>query len=235
MINKLKRPIFKELDLPQYKRDDLKEACNFLDSLKYAIVKTKYNKKGQWDAVSLRGYSEDPLNVLKPGVLKSDIEPAELRDTHLVHEPKLLPLIEMLSHIPAKFERVRVMRLKAGTSISKHTDKVDKSIGFEDGEIVRIHIPLRTSDRIHFYLWKDKKSYCWNLEQGKYYYTDVTRPHAVHNKAIFDRLHLVVDCYSNAKIRALILQEDDSIVTYDEDNRNTVNDPFKGTSIEGKD
>ena len=206
MTKKLERPILKELDLPQYKRNDLKEACDFLDGLEYAVVKTKYNKKGQWDAISLRGYSDDPLNVLKPGVLKSDIELGELRDTKLVHEPKLVPLIEILSHIPARFERVRVMRLKAGTSISKHTDKVDKDI--KDGKIVRLHIPLRTSERIFFYVWKNKKPYCYHLDQGKYYYTDVSKPHAVHNKAIFDRLHLVVDCYNNDKIEALILQNE---------------------------
>ena len=195
MTKKLERPILKELDLPQYKRDDLKEACDFLDMQghNFAVVKTKYNKKGQWDAISLRGYSDDPSNVLKPGVLKSGIEPAELRDTHLTQVSNLVPLIEILAHIPAKFERVRVMRLKAGTSISKHTDKVDKDI--KDGKIVRIHIPIRTNDNIYFYIWKNKSSYVHNLEQGKYYYTDVSKPHAVHNKAIFDRLHLVADCF----------------------------------------
>ena len=189
----MERPILKELDLPRYTRPDLKEAYNFLDMQghNFAVVKTRYNKKGQWDAISLRGYSDDPKNVLKPGVLKSNIEPAELRDTHLTQVSNLVPLIEILAHIPAKFERVRVMRLKAGTSISKHTDKVDKDI--KQGKIVRIHIPIRTNHHIHFYLWKDNKSQHYNLEQGKYYYTDVSKPHAVHNKADFDRLHLVVD------------------------------------------
>ena len=235
MTKKLERPILKELDLPQYKRPDLKDACDFLDMQghNFAVVKTKYNKKGQWDAISLRGYSDDITNVLKPGVLKSGIEPAELRDTPLTQVSNLLPLIEILAHIPAKFERVRVMRLKAGTSISKHTDKVDKDI--KQGKIVRIHIPIRTNHNVHFYLWKDKKPQHYNLEEGKYYYTDVSKPHAVHNKADFDRLHLVVDCYTNPKIENLILQQDDPTTIYDEDNRNTVNDPFKGTSIEGKD
>ena len=208
MTKKLERPILKELDLPQYKRPDLKDACDFLDMQghNFTLVKTKYNKKGQWDAISLRGYSDDIRNVLKPGVLKSGTEPAELRDTHLTQVSNLVSLIEILAHIPAKFERVRVLRLKAGTSISKHTDKVDKDI--KTGKIVRIHIPIRTSDNIYFYIWKNKKSFVYNLEQGKYYYTDVTKPHAVHNKATFDRLHLVADCYSNDKLEALILQNE---------------------------
>ena len=208
MTKKLERPILKELDLPQYKRPDLKDACDFLDMQghNFTLVKTKYNKKGHWDAISLRGYTDSPSDILKPGVLKSNIEPAELRDTQLTQVSNLVPLIEILAHIPAKFERVRVMRIRAGTSISKHTDKVDKDI--KTGKIVRIHIPIRTNHNVHFYLWKDKKPQHYNLEQGKYYYTDVTKPHAVHNKATFDRLHLVADCYSNDKIEALILQNE---------------------------
>ena len=38
----------------------------------------------------------------------------------------------------AEFERVRVMRLKAGTTIKKHTDKVDKEI--KEGKLVRLHV-----------------------------------------------------------------------------------------------
>ena len=55
---------------------------------------------------------------------------------------------------------VRVMRLKAGTTIKKHTDKVDKEI--KEGKIVRLHVPLRTSKNVYFYLW-EKKQYIWVL------------------------------------------------------------------------
>lgn len=196
-----KYPILKELDLPQYKQS-LRKCCEFLDNLDYSAVKTKYNAKGDWDAVSIRGYSDDISNILKPGVLKSDVEDQPLRWTKLYEEPELLPIKEILSHIPAEFERVRVMRLKAGTTIKKHTDKVDKSI--KDGKIVRLHVPLRTSLNVHFYLWEGKTQNVYNLETGKYYYTDVSKPHAVHNKWIKDRLHLVVDCYNNKKIDDLL-------------------------------
>ena len=217
--------ILTELDLPEY-RHSLSEAVAFLDGLSYSAVKTKYNAKGDWDAISIRGYSDDISNILKPGVLKSDVEPAELRWTSLYEEPALLPLKEILLQIPAEFERVRVMRLKAGTTIKKHTDKVDKEI--KDGKLVRLHVPLRTSDNVHFYLWEGKEEHHFNLQVGKYYYVDVSKAHAVHNKADFDRLHLVIDCYMNPKLKNLLKQ-------FDEYNRNTENDPFKDTSIEGKD
>ena len=195
--------ILKELDLPQYKQS-LRKCILFLNDITYSPVKTKYNAKGNWDAISIRGYSDDIGNILKPGVLKSDVKAEPLRWTRLYEEAELLPIKEILSHIPAEFERVRVMRLKAGTTIKKHTDKVDKEI--KNGNIVRIHIPLKTSLNVHFYLWEGKEQYHFNLQTGKYYYTDVSKPHAVHNKADFDRLHLVVDCYNNPKIRDLLEQ-----------------------------
>ena len=193
--------ILTELDLPQY-RQSLRKCIAFLNNIEYSPVKTKYNAKGNWDAISIRGYSDDVGNILKPGVLKSDVETSQLRWTRLYEEAELLPIKEILSHIPAEFERVRVMRLKAGTSIKKHTDKVDKEIKI--GNIVRIHITLKTSLNVHFYLWEGKEQHHYNLETGKYYYTDVSKPHAVHNKADFDRLHLVVDCYNNPKIKDLL-------------------------------
>ena len=195
--------VLTELDLPQY-RQSLRKCVAFLNSIEYSPVKTKYNAKGDWDAISIRGYSDDIGNILKPGVLKSNVEMSDLRWTYLYEEPDCLPIKEILSHIPAEFERVRVMRLKAGTTIKKHTDKVDKEI--KNKNIVRIHIPLKTSLNVHFYLWEGKEQHHFNLETGKYYYTDVSKPHAVHNKADFDRLHLVVDCYNNPKISQLIDQ-----------------------------
>lgn len=198
--------ILTELDLPEY-RHSLSEAVAFLDGLSYSAVKTKYNAKGDWDAISIRGYSDDISNILKPGVLKSDVEPAELRWTSLYEEPALLPIKEILLQIPAEFERVRVMRLKAGTTIKKHTDKVDKEI--KDGKIVRLHVPLKTNQHVHFYLWEGKKENHFTLQVGKYYYVDVTAAHAVHNKADFDRLHLVIDCYMNPRLENLLKQAEE--------------------------
>ena len=198
--------VLKELDLPEYVQP-LDTTIKFLNNLSYSAVKTKYNAKGDWDAVSIRGYSDDIGNILKPGVLKSDVEPAELRWTSLYEEPDLLPLKEILSHIPAEFERVRVMRLKAGTTIKKHTDKVDKEI--KQGKIVRLHVPLKTNQHVHFYLWEGKKENHFTLQVGKYYCVDVTAAHAVHNKADFDRLHLVIDCYNNPRLENLLKQAEE--------------------------
>tara|TARA_Y100000004_G_C8930426_1_gene419662 strand:- start:396 stop:1001 length:606 start_codon:yes stop_codon:yes gene_type:complete len=191
-----------ELDLPTYKQD-LESSVNYLNSLsKYSAVKTKFNKKEQWQAISIRGYSDEVEDILKPGVLKTEGTDKGLRWTHLYEKPELLPLKEILSHIPAEFERVRVMRLRSGTKISKHTDKVDASI--KKGDLVRLHVPLKTGPKVSMTLWEGKNAHSFNLETGKYYYVDVSSPHAVHNAEDFDRLHLVIDCYMNPRLKDVI-------------------------------
>jgi hypothetical protein len=117
------------------------------------------------------------------------------------------PILGMLKKLPCEFERVRFMRLEAGKVIGKHTDKIDKDIGFDDGDIIRIHMPIRTNDNVVFTLYentKDKNGTEHKLKTGHYYYTDVTKAHAVRNTSDIDRIHLVADCYSNEKMRALL-------------------------------
>lgn len=200
----MKRPILKHLNIPKYTKD-LSETVKCVEGLTLSLVKTKYND-GNWEAISLRGYSKDPENILKPGVLKTEERSDELQDTTLRLVPEMQPINEILSCIPAEFQRVRIMRLKAGTKISKHSDKVDKSIGFEDGEIIRIHVPIKTDPKVVFSLYEGKEKKDFYLEVGNYYYADVTRPHEVHNDWNDDRLHLVADCYSNETMRELILK-----------------------------
>jgi len=200
----MKRPVLKHLNIPKYNKD-LSVAVNYIEGMTLSLVKTKYND-GNWEAISLRGYSKDPENILKPGVLKTSIEMGELQDTTLRFVSEMQSLNEIMSKIPAEFQRVRIMRLKAGTKIEKHSDKIDKSIGFEDGEIIRIHVPIKTDSAVVFSLYEGKEKKDFYLEVGNYYYADVTRPHEVHNAWHEDRLHLVADCYSNQTMRDLILQ-----------------------------
>ena len=188
----MNRPIMKELSL-EPSTGDLEAVAILLDCLEMAKVKTKYAKTG-WDAISLHGYGPNPEDILKPGVLNSSVE-------------VMKPVLEMLDKLPCKFERVRFMKLEAGKVIGKHTDKIDKQIGFGDGDIIRIHMPIRTNDQVVFTLYestKDKDGTEYNLKTGHYYYTDVTKAHAVRNTSDIDRIHLVADCYSNEKMRALL-------------------------------
>ena len=205
---KLTRPIIKELSLEAYNDTSiLNSVAANLDGMNFKKVKTKYVKAG-WDAISLHGYGPDPLDILKPGVLKSSVNiDTKLQWTTLSVITTMKPILGMLKKLPCEFERVRFMRLEAGKVIGKHTDKIDKDIGFDDGDIIRIHMPIRTNDNVVFTLYentKDKNGIEHKLKTGHYYYTDVTKAHAVRNTSDIDRIHLVADCYSNEKMRALL-------------------------------
>ena len=83
------------------------------------------------------------------------------------------------------------MKLVAGKVIGKHSDKIDKDI--ESGNIVRIHVLIRTNEDVIFTLYenaKDKIGNEHNLKTGHFYYTDVSKPHAVRNNSNVDRISL---------------------------------------------
>ena len=188
--------------------EDLSGAAEFLDNLDFTKVKTKYTKGNDWTAISLYGYGHKITDILKPGVLKSSVNIDEqLQWTNLHEATPLNPVFKILENLPCKYERVRFMKLEAGKVIGKHSDKIDKDLGFDDGQIIRIHVPIRTNDDVVFSLFESsraKVAHEYRLKTGHYYYTDVTRPHAVRNMSDVDRIHLVVDCYANDSLRTLI-------------------------------
>ena len=141
-------------------------------------------------------------------MLKSSVNIDEqLQWTSLHEATPLNPVFKILENLPCKYERVRFMKLEAGKVIGKHSDKIDKDLGFDDGQIMRIHVPIRTNDDVVFSLYESpraKVAYEYNLKTGHYYYMDVTKPHAVRNMSEVDRIHLVVDCYVNDSLRTMV-------------------------------
>ena len=200
-------PLMKELALEPC-TEDLTATAKFLDDLDFTKVKTKYTKGNDWTAISLYGYGSKITDILKPGVLKSSVSVDEqLQWTSLHEATPLNPVFKILENLPCKYERVRFMKLDAGKVIGKHSDKIDKDLGFDDGQIMRIHVPIRTNDDVVFSLFESpraKVAHEYNLKTGHYYYMDVTKPHAVRNMSEVDRIHLVVDCYANDSLRTLI-------------------------------
>ena len=178
---------------------------DYIDNTKFSRVKTKYSKGDDWTAISLRGYGEGPLDILKPNVLKSGVnEQSTLQDTTLMDTMGFGVIRDVMGMIPAEFERVRLMKIKANSKIGKHSDKIDKDFGLEDGNIVRIHVPIRTNDQVEFYLWEKREKLTNYLQVGHFYYVDVRAPHAVTNNSDVDRIHLVMDVYVNRGIRELL-------------------------------
>ena len=197
-------PVIKELPV-EPSLLDFNGVLNYIDNTEFSKVKTKYSKGDDWTAISLRGYGPTPLDILKPNVLKSKVKvEAVLQDTSLLEEDGFQVINDILAKIPSTFERVRFMKIKANSGIGKHSDRIDKDFGIEDGNIIRIHVPIRTNDQVEFYLWEGKEKLVNYLEEGHYYYVDVRAPHAVTNNSDVDRIHLVIDVYVNDEIRKLL-------------------------------
>jgi len=197
-------PVIKELPV-EPSLLDFDGVLNYIDNTEFSKVKTKYSKGDDWTAISLRGYGPTPLDILKPNVLKSKVKTETvLQDTSLLEEDGFQVINDILAKIPSTFERVRFMKIKANSGIGKHSDRIDKDFGIEDGNIIRIHVPIRTNDQVEFYLWEGKEKLVNYLEEGHYYYVDVRAPHAVTKNSDVDRVHMVIDVYVNEEIRKLL-------------------------------
>ena len=106
---------------------------------------------------------------------------------------------KILGKIPAEKERVRLMKLEAGTIIAKHTDKVDKDI--KTGKIVRLHVPVITHEEVLMTSWLPGGIAEFHMKKGSCWWLDVSQPHKVVNKSDIDRVHLVIDIYNNDDIK----------------------------------
>ena len=91
------------------------------------------------------------------------------------------------------------MKLKAGTKISKHNDRVDKDI--KSGKIIRLHIPVITHKKILMKSWLKNLTVETNFKRGECWWLDVSRAHEVNNNSDVDRVHLVIDIFNNDTIR----------------------------------
>lgn len=184
--------IFENIKITDEQLQPIVEWCE--NNEDFAPVVTKYNKKGNWTAISLKGYGSDPKQIGKGGVLGTETSDT-LQETALYDE---LNIGAILENIPAETDRVRLMRLEAGTKIAKHTDKVDKDI--KTGKIKRLHIPVITDERIIFRSWLDGGIAEFTMKKGECWWLDVAKAHAVENNSDIDRVHLVVDVINNEKI-----------------------------------
>ena len=109
--------MIKELNIEPYK-NSLEKISTFLDNFEFKKVKTKYTKGDDWTALSFHGYGNHPLDILKPGVLKSKVKiDTKLQYTTLINLEEMKPILEILDKLPCSYERVRFMKLAKGKVI----------------------------------------------------------------------------------------------------------------------
>jgi hypothetical protein len=188
----------------------LKEAEDHV--AEFAQHYSDYNKRKSWTAFAVHGYSDDPAFIIKPGEMARSWKE---ENAGLMKEPvrwtkaaKHFPVTRKVAErLGAKLDRVRFMRLRSKDGeLSRHADITDREAGTADGFVTRLHIPIRTSADVMFYGWDARgQQMTTSFPERALCYLDQRKPHAVKNTdPSLDRIHLVVDCFADAKVRELI-------------------------------
>ena len=196
-----------ELSIEPY-MEDLSAVSDYLDRAEFQLLTqiAPYKNNNIWTAISFHGYGANPSDIYKPGFARNDKKiDNKLQWTSILNKPIMEPIREIIARLPCKFERIRLMKLAAGKSLRKHNDNIDQDI--ENKQLIRLHVPIRTNKDVVFTIYdsdEDDVGQELNLKTGRYYYLDVTKPHSVSNNSSIDRYHLVVDCYMNEELKAIL-------------------------------
>jgi hypothetical protein len=213
-LNAAERATLEILEEQFLEKDDLAEIsgeCRRFDKY-WSQHYSSYNKRKSWTSFALRGYSDDTSFIIKPAEMSKSWK--EENAATLKERPRWTAAAE---HFPAtvqaakrltdNLDRVRFMRLRAKDGeLSRHANITDYEAGVADDCVTRLHVPIHTSDAISFFSWDalghkiERK-----LPEGCLAYLDQRKPHAVKNTdPTLDRIHLVVDCFSNAALRKMV-------------------------------
>jgi hypothetical protein len=151
----------------------------------------KQNYDGDWSVIPLRGKAgaTHPVMMIYP-----DPTAWEFADTPVL--PNCPYFREVLGHFRCPLHAVRLMRLTPGSRIKEHADL---ELSIEEGS-ARIHIPVRTSAEVEFYLNRSRIV----MAAGSAWYLRLSDPHTVYNAGTADRVHLVIDAVVNEWLRALL-------------------------------
>ncbi len=172
---------------------------------------SNYNKKKSWSAVALRGYDQLPEMIEKPSEMNDKWQKENGKNDYFIQDTPLMKEFEpyighILNMLPAKKERVRLMRLEPnGGELGRHTDQTDKFLGTQDGDIIRLHIPLFTNEDVLFHSWNSEGvEEVTHMGEGELWYLDIRKPHRAVNEGKTPRIHLVIDVIANNNIRGII-------------------------------
>lgn len=104
-------------------------------------------------------------------------------------------LREVLASFACEIRAARLMALAPGAVIRAHRDG---GTSLADG-LIRIHIPIHTSPQVLFSI--DGETV--HFTAGHAWYMDASCLHAVRNDGTAPRIHLVLDCVTNAWLETL--------------------------------
>jgi hypothetical protein len=138
--------------------------------------------EGDWSGIALRSVGGEPMKLYPDPTAT-----AVFADTTILARCPYYQTV--LATLQCPLTAVRLLRLRAGSSIREHQDY---RLGYEDGE-VRLHIPVVTNPDVAFFLAGEYVQ----MAEGECWYLNVNLPHRVENQSNTDRIHLVIDCVVN--------------------------------------
>lgn len=137
--------------------------------------------EGDWSGVALRAAAGAHVG------LYPDPAAEEYVDTPMLEKCPSVQVV--LSMFECETESVRYLRLGPGARILKHRDY---NLSADDG-LARVHIPVKTSAQVDFYLDGNRIE----MKEGEAWYLNFNLFHSVENHGSEERVHLVVDCIVN--------------------------------------
>lgn len=172
---------------PTLLRRDL-DALSSVDWISHFVTQ---NYQGDWSVIPLRGGAGATHPIMQ---IYSDPTATAFEDTPMLAACGYFR--EVLAAFRCEVQSARLMRLGSGSVIKEHSDNdLDVARG-----AVRIHVPIVTSAEVEFLLNGSRVV----MEPGSAWYLRLADPHAVTNRGVEDRVHLVLDAVVNDWLTALL-------------------------------
>ena len=153
------------------------------------VVRQNYD--GDWSVLPLRAPAGEshPVRLAYP-----DPRATAFVDTPMLDRAPYFRAVLGLFQSPLR--SVRLMRLAPGSVIKTHEDS---GLDLENG-MARVHIPIVTGPGVEFLL----NARPVPMTPGSAWYLRLSDPHSVANRGTGDRVHLVVDCWTNHWLLAML-------------------------------
>jgi hypothetical protein len=163
----------------------LRRELTVLDEQEWVDHFVRQNYEGTWSILPLRAPASavHPIKMIYP-----DPGCEAFVDTPLLVRCGYFQ--QVLGTFECPLQSVRLMKLTPGSAINVH---VDHELAPERGT-VRLHIPVATNPDVDFQLNGTRVE----MREGECWYLRLSDPHAVVNRGVTDRVHLVLDALVNA-------------------------------------
>jgi hypothetical protein len=149
------------------------------------------NYEGEWSALPLRAAAGE---THKLRMIFANPTASEFADTPFLDRAPAIRAA--LARFECPLKAARLMRLAAGSVIKEHDDfDPDAKSG-----TARLHIPITTSPEVEFLLNRRPVA----MAPGEVWYLRLADPHSVANRGTRDRIHLVIDTWTNEWLEAML-------------------------------